>query len=95
MEAVQVRVTTSPGPICSSAAPFPRHQWRVRRTLPSGWLHYITAQNALEEGLLIMITNVRFQGQATAWVNEGTQVATILDHLKQHSATLYNKILGI
>jgi len=42
-----------------------------------------------------MITNVRFQGQATAWVNEGIQVAAILDHLKQHSATLNNEILGI
>ena len=49
----------------------------------------------LEEGLLIMITNVRFQGQATAWVNEGIQVAAILGHLKQHSATLNNEILGI
>jgi endonuclease G, mitochondrial len=38
--------------------------------------------------------NVRFQGKPTAWVDEGTQIAAILDHLKQHHATLYTELLG-
>lgn len=40
------------------------------------------------------VQNVRFQGRPTAWVNEGTQIAAILEHLQQHHATLYTEILA-
>jgi hypothetical protein len=40
------------------------------------------------------VQNVRFQGKPTAWINEGTQIAAILEHLKQHHTTLYTEILS-
>ncbi len=40
------------------------------------------------------VRNVQFQGKLTPWVNEGTQVAAILDHLRQNHTALYTEIVG-
>jgi endonuclease G len=40
------------------------------------------------------VRNVQFQGKLTQWVNEGTQIAAILAHLKQHHAALHGELTG-
>lgn len=40
------------------------------------------------------VRNVQFQGRLTPCVNEGTQVAAILEHLRQHHAALYTELVG-
>jgi endonuclease G len=40
------------------------------------------------------VDRVQFQGRATGWVNEGTQMAAILDHVKTDNADVYNAIVG-
>lgn len=40
------------------------------------------------------VPNVNFQGKPTPWVNEGTQVAAIVDHLRQNHAALHTEIIG-
>lgn len=40
------------------------------------------------------VPNVEFQGKLTPWVNEGTQTAAILEHLKQNHTALYTEIVG-
>jgi len=40
------------------------------------------------------IPRVRFQGRDTAWVNEGTQIAAILEHLKLNHPASYTEITG-
>ena len=38
------------------------------------------------------VQNVNFQGRPTAWINEGTQIAAIVEDLQQHHAALYAEI---
>lgn len=40
------------------------------------------------------VENVKFQGRLTGWVNEGTQLAAILEHLKLKNASIYEAITG-
>jgi hypothetical protein len=40
------------------------------------------------------VRNVQFQGKLTPCVNEGTQVAAILEHLKQNYSVLHSEVLG-
>jgi hypothetical protein len=41
----------------------------------------------------VPVTNAQFQGKSTGWVNEGTQLAAILEHLNQHYPTLYTELV--
>lgn len=40
------------------------------------------------------VTGVKFQGRPTGWVNQGTQMAAVLDHLQTTSLGLFQKVLG-
>ncbi len=40
------------------------------------------------------VQGVQFQGQPTGWVNEGTQMAAILEHLEQNQPALHAEIAG-
>lgn len=39
------------------------------------------------------VENVKFQGRLTGWVNEGTQMAAILEHLQPSKPEIYQKVL--
>jgi V8-like Glu-specific endopeptidase len=41
------------------------------------------------------VQNVRFQGVPTAWINEGTQIAAILEHLAAHHLALRSEVVGV
>lgn len=40
------------------------------------------------------VSNVQFQGRLAGWVNEGTHILAILEHLKAENPTLYKEITG-
>jgi V8-like Glu-specific endopeptidase len=63
----------------SSGSPVCTDDWRVV-ALHRSWT---AAQHA------------QFQGKPTVWINEGTQIAAILDHLKAHHTALHTEILGM
>jgi V8-like Glu-specific endopeptidase len=62
----------------SSGSPVFTDDWRVVA------LHRATAS----------VQNVQFQGKTTNWVNEGTQIAAILEDLKQSHPDLHQEILA-
>jgi hypothetical protein len=40
------------------------------------------------------VENVRFQGRPAGWVNEGTHILAILEHIKQNNPSLHQEITG-
>ena len=40
----------------------------------------------------VPVEGVEFQGQKTGWVNEGTQIASILDYLKENRPEIFSSI---
>ena len=40
----------------------------------------------------VVVDNVQYNGQLTAWVNEGIQIQAILEHLRQHHPALAREI---
>jgi endonuclease G, mitochondrial len=62
----------------SSGSPVCRDDWRVV-ALHRSWK---------------AVTGVQFMGKSTAWVNEGTQIAAILEHLQQHYAAVHTEIVN-
>ncbi len=40
------------------------------------------------------VQGVQFQGKSTPFVNEGTQIAAILEHLKENNQELLTEVIG-
>lgn len=38
------------------------------------------------------VSDVSFQGKSTAFVNVGTQLSAVMEHLREHSAQVYEEI---